>query len=71
MDIAYLVFRKTFGTVSCNILIENLMKYVLGEQAHLASVFSAVSSDRTRFKRHKLKNKRFCLNIKHSLPREA
>jgi len=33
VDIAYLDFRKAFGSVSCMILTEKLVKHGLGEQA--------------------------------------
>lgn len=48
----YLIFMKAFNTVSHNIVLENLVKYGLGEQAHLARLFSVVPSDRARCKGH-------------------
>lgn len=43
------------------------MKYGQGEQAHLARLFSVVSSGRTRCKGHKLKHKRFCVKIRQKI----
>lgn len=44
--------------------LSNVSKYLKGGYKYRAKLFSVVSKDRTRANRHKLKHRRFHLNIK-------